>query len=93
MNNLPKVVTQLCLGENRTHNLMITSPTLYRYATVLPTEFLEWHKYYKNIVFIVEHMCAGFARNITHSAANYTDYVATRWYRSPELLLGYDKFI
>jgi len=31
----------------------------------------------------------GFARNITHSVANYTDYVATRWYRSPELLLGY----
>jgi len=33
-------------------------------------------------------VCVGFARNITHSAANYTDYVATRWYRSPELLLG-----
>ncbi|XP_070554367.1 cyclin-dependent kinase-like 5 isoform X2 [Ptychodera flava] len=31
----------------------------------------------------------GFARNLTGSGnANYTDYVATRWYRSPELLLG-----
>ncbi|XP_013399646.1 probable serine/threonine-protein kinase DDB_G0280133 isoform X2 [Lingula anatina] len=31
----------------------------------------------------------GFARNMNgHGTANYTDYVATRWYRSPELLLG-----
>ncbi|XP_064636167.1 cyclin-dependent kinase-like 5 isoform X3 [Lineus longissimus] len=31
----------------------------------------------------------GFARNLTGTgSANYTDYVATRWYRSPELLLG-----
>ena len=31
----------------------------------------------------------GFARNLKNSgSANYTDYVATRWYRSPELLLG-----
>uniref|UniRef100_A0A8C1GQC8 Cyclin-dependent kinase-like 5 n=1 Tax=Cyprinus carpio TaxID=7962 RepID=A0A8C1GQC8_CYPCA len=32
---------------------------------------------------------AGFARNLSEgSDANYTEYVATRWYRSPELLLG-----
>ncbi|CAL1543443.1 unnamed protein product [Lymnaea stagnalis] len=31
----------------------------------------------------------GFARNITGGANGlYTDYVATRWYRSPELLIG-----
>ncbi|ELT94328.1 hypothetical protein CAPTEDRAFT_145467 [Capitella teleta] len=31
----------------------------------------------------------GFARNLhKNGSANYTDYVATRWYRSPELLLG-----
>uniref|UniRef100_A0A8D0HGX3 Cyclin-dependent kinase-like 5 n=1 Tax=Sphenodon punctatus TaxID=8508 RepID=A0A8D0HGX3_SPHPU len=31
----------------------------------------------------------GFARNLSDgSNANYTEYVATRWYRSPELLLG-----
>ncbi|XP_057217762.1 cyclin-dependent kinase-like 5 isoform X1 [Triplophysa rosa] len=31
----------------------------------------------------------GFARNLSEgSDANYTEYVATRWYRSPELLLG-----
>jgi hypothetical protein len=32
---------------------------------------------------------AGFARSLhKNGSANYTDYVATRWYRSPELLLG-----
>lgn len=32
----------------------------------------------------------GFARNLSEgSDANYTEYVATRWYRSPELLLGW----
>lgn len=30
----------------------------------------------------------GFARNYTPGAKDLTDYVATRWYRSPELLLG-----
>ena len=30
----------------------------------------------------------GFARTLGGSGANYTDYVATRWYRSPELLVG-----
>jgi cyclin-dependent kinase-like len=32
----------------------------------------------------------GFARTVTAAdVGNLTDYVATRWYRSPELLLGY----
>jgi len=35
VNNLPKVVTQLCPGENETHYLLIASPTLY-WATVPP---------------------------------------------------------
>eukprot|EP00794_Sanderia_malayensis_P017385 gene17385-19125_t len=30
----------------------------------------------------------GFARLLTGNGAEYTDYVATRWYRSPELLVG-----
>ncbi|XP_028301338.1 cyclin-dependent kinase-like 5 isoform X2 [Gouania willdenowi] len=31
----------------------------------------------------------GFARNLSEgNDSNYTEYVATRWYRSPELLLG-----
>eukprot|EP00002_Diphylleia_rotans_P012386 TRINITY_DN2422_c0_g1_i9.p1 TRINITY_DN2422_c0_g1~~TRINITY_DN2422_c0_g1_i9.p1 ORF type:complete len:653 (+),score=131.38 TRINITY_DN2422_c0_g1_i9:179-2137(+) len=30
----------------------------------------------------------GFARTISKAGNDYTDYVATRWYRAPELLLG-----
>ncbi len=30
----------------------------------------------------------GFARTLPNSRSNLTDYVATRWYRAPELLLG-----
>jgi cyclin-dependent kinase-like len=30
----------------------------------------------------------GFARTTTKSSQELTDYVATRWYRAPELLLG-----
>ena len=36
VNNLPKVVTQLCSGGNWTHYLLIASPTPYRYATAPP---------------------------------------------------------
>lgn len=30
----------------------------------------------------------GFARGKTYNKSPYTDYVATRWYRAPELLLA-----
>lgn len=30
----------------------------------------------------------GFARTLAGPGARYTDYVSTRWYRSPELLVG-----
>ena len=34
----------------------------------------------------------GFARQIAQPSEVYTDYVATRWYRSPELLVGDPKY-
>ncbi|KAL3310166.1 Cyclin-dependent kinase-like 3, partial [Cichlidogyrus casuarinus] len=34
----------------------------------------------------------GFARAIAGAGETYTDYVATRWYRSPELLVGDTKY-
>ncbi|NXJ85076.1 CDKL2 protein, partial [Trogon melanurus] len=34
----------------------------------------------------------GFARTLTTSGEPYTDYVATRWYRAPELLVGDTKY-
>lgn len=44
-----------------------------------------------NISNLIINLCfvPGFARSITGGLVGvYTDYVATRWYRSPELLLG-----
>lgn len=34
----------------------------------------------------------GFARTLAASGEAYTDYVATRWYRAPELLVGDIKY-
>ena len=34
----------------------------------------------------------GFARTVSHPGQQLTDYVATRWYRAPELLLGSTKY-
>lgn len=34
----------------------------------------------------------GFARTLVVSGEMYTDYVATRWYRAPELLVGDTKY-
>ncbi|XP_067935463.1 cyclin-dependent kinase-like 4 [Watersipora subatra] len=34
----------------------------------------------------------GFARPLSSTGENYTDYVATRWYRAPELLVGDTKY-
>ena len=30
----------------------------------------------------------GFARTMARPGCNYTEYVSTRWYRAPELLVG-----
>lgn len=34
----------------------------------------------------------GFARHLEGPNAVYSDYVATRWYRAPELLLGLQQY-
>lgn len=34
----------------------------------------------------------GFARRLGGPNSKYSDYVATRWYRPPELLLGYTHY-
>ena len=46
VNNLPKVVTQLCSGGNWTNELLIASPTPYRYAT-MPPQNVEVPKKYR----------------------------------------------
>jgi len=46
MNNLRKVVMQLCPSGNCTYDLLIASPTAYRYVTVSPAvvycDILSW---------------------------------------------------
>jgi cyclin-dependent kinase-like len=39
-------------------------------------------------VLSLSRFCTGFARTVSYNNSPYTDYVATRWYRAPELLLG-----
>lgn len=34
----------------------------------------------------------GFARLLSNNDQSITDYVSTRWYRAPELLLGYTRY-
>ena len=34
----------------------------------------------------------GFARHLAGPGAKYSEYVATRWYRPPELLLGQTQY-
>ena len=34
----------------------------------------------------------GFARTLPQNGENMTDYVATRWYRPPELVLGFKQY-
>ena len=41
VNNLPKVVTQLCPSGNRTHNLLIASRMPYCYSTTLPDSLIR----------------------------------------------------
>ena len=47
VNNLTKVVTQICLGMNQTHNLLIASPMPYRYATAPPYNRDVFVKFYE----------------------------------------------
>ena len=57
MNNLPRVVTQLCPGGNWTNDLLIASPTPYHYATAPPTGTL-WNSWITQFLMISEVFCA-----------------------------------
>ena len=50
VNNLPKVVTQLCPGEYWTRELLIARPTPYRYPTAPPKYIRAKHNYTPCIV-------------------------------------------
>ena len=63
---------------------------LYQFPTKLHTQYLP-----ENILItgdgLVKIADLGLAREI-RSSPPYTDYVSTRWYRAPEILLGSNKY-
>ena len=73
---IKRIIYQLCKGLYCIHN----SETLHR--DIKPENILITDEY------VVKICDFGFARSIPQKGGILTDYVATRWYRSPELLLG-----
>jgi serine/threonine protein kinase len=68
--------------DMKPENLLVTTTGLYDYHAVSPhTPATE-----KDVVVIIKLADFGLARE-TNSAPPYTEYVATRWYRAPEILL------
>lgn len=74
-NLIKKIIYQLCKSINYLHDQNIV------HRDIKPENLLvDSHNKLKLCDF-------GFARSIKTAKDNLTDYVATRWYRSPELLL------
>lgn len=70
-----------------TYHLFITGVNECKLSTRSPQEASEAHN---SRAHLLCYSASGFARNLSEGTdANYTEYVATRWYRSPELLLGW----
>lgn len=86
--------TKTGLGELRTREVM--------FQVVRGIDFMHANNYIhrdlkpENILInnngLVKLCDFGFARQIAQSPEAYTDYVATRWYRAPELLVGDVKY-
>uniref|UniRef100_A0A669QM03 Cyclin-dependent kinase-like 5 n=1 Tax=Phasianus colchicus TaxID=9054 RepID=A0A669QM03_PHACC len=75
-------IYQLIKAIHWCHKNDIVHRDILHWVMICPF-YLKW-----NIIFPTVPL-TGFARNLSEgSNANYTEYVATRWYRSPELLLG-----
>jgi len=82
------------LGETRTKEIM--------YQVVRGIDFMHQNNFIhrdlkpENVLInkngLVKLCDFGFARQIAQPTEVYTDYVATRWYRSPELLVGDPKY-
>lgn len=66
-------------------NLLVTTTGLFDYRNVSPTA-LPGAPTEKDVVVIVKLADFGLARE-TKSKPPYTEYVSTRWYRAPEVLL------
>lgn len=92
------------LTELEEHPTGCDSQTIERivYQTILAVNFCHQHNCIhrdvkpENILITklgqVKLCDFGFARILTGPGDDYTDYVATRWYRAPELLVGDTKY-
>ncbi|KAH9950353.1 Pkinase-domain-containing protein [Amylocystis lapponica] len=71
--------------DMKPENLLVTTTGLYDYRPVSPTATSDSPSE-RDVVVIVKLADFGLARE-TRSKPPYTEYVSTRWYRAPEVLL------
>lgn len=71
--------------DMKPENLLVTTTGLYDYRPVYPDAPTNAPAE-KDVVVIIKLADFGLARE-TNSAPPYTEYVSTRWYRAPEVLL------
>ena len=76
MESIQKITMQVCRAINFCHENNVI------HRDVKPENILISNAY------VVKLCDFGFARSLAGQGATYTDYVATRWYRAPELLVG-----
>jgi len=93
-------VDHTALSEIEKHPKGVPEPMVKRitYQTIQAVNFCHKHNCIhrdvkpENILITKNHVVKlcdfGFARLLTGPGDEYTDYVATRWYRAPELLVG-----
>ena len=67
-------------------NLLVTTTGLAEYVPTSRTARTE-----KDVIVIVKIADFGLARE-TKSRPPYTEYVATRWYRAPEIMLSFQSY-
>ncbi|KAJ7244793.1 kinase-like domain-containing protein [Mycena haematopus] len=70
--------------DMKPENVLVTTTGLHNYASVSPGA--PPNAFEKDVVAIIKLADFGLARKI-QSVGPYTEYVATRWYRAPEVLL------
>jgi len=71
--------------DMKPENVLVTTTGLYDYTPISPTAPPNAQKE-KDVVAIIKLADFGLARE-TKSKPPYTEYVSTRWYRAPEVLL------
>jgi serine/threonine protein kinase len=70
--------------DMKPENILVTTTGLFDYQSVSPNPDAPSHQ--QDVVVIIKLADFGLARE-TKSKPPYTEYVSTRWYRAPEVLL------